>query len=256
LPAFVQARWTSDYLPTLYAGIGSAEKPWELPGGDIGFIQEVFDYVYPGSEYRVRSGCPVYVKRSSFGRRAITVVDAFFQTEKYVGKPEKIAKYAKRALRDDGPGLWEVAAPSGVERGDPRYRVPEGIFLSDHVTNVFAPFAKSAAGTMHTWGPLRGGLAMTAAGLERSWMRYTTGFKVDDGSKFSREQVSELVDDYGGSVASLSTRRWRLITDKCRVKNTEEAAVPVSALTMSANRRNLFLPSSPTVVGTADSDSD
>lgn len=67
IPAYALARWATDYLPTLYAAWGALKcHPWEFPGGEIPWIQAVFDRVYPSSGYEVRVGCPVYTKVSHF----------------------------------------------------------------------------------------------------------------------------------------------------------------------------------------------
>ncbi|KAJ7446242.1 hypothetical protein B0H11DRAFT_2421105 [Mycena galericulata] len=253
IPNYAQARWVSDYLPTLAAKLGTLENMWDLPQGDVDFVQGVWDRVYPLSGYKVTLGCPVYLKakdrindrRSFFGKRGLAVVDAFFQQKEFVGNTKMIARYAKYALRDDGPCIWGTPAPAGVKRGEPGYTTPEDVFTSDHVVNVFAPFIKATAGTVYNYGYFRGGLAMTLTGLERAFIMYLTGTKVNDGSPFSREQVSTLVGDYYKSVDSLSNRRWKLIMDKCRAKNLEDVAVPLSASTMESNRHQLFTPSSP-----------
>jgi hypothetical protein len=52
-------------------------------------------------------------KHSYFGRRGNTVPDTFFVTQDYIGNPKKIAKYAKYALRDDGPSVWDIPPPKG-----------------------------------------------------------------------------------------------------------------------------------------------
>jgi hypothetical protein len=68
IPDYAQARWTADFLPTLYSKLGAVEgnNPWDLPGGDVQWIQEVYDRVYPNSGYKITLGCPVFAKvRSS-----------------------------------------------------------------------------------------------------------------------------------------------------------------------------------------------
>lgn len=62
-------------------------------------------------------------KRSSFGMRGKSVPDAFLATADYIGNPKQIAKYAKYALRDDGPNIWGTPAPQGLRRGEPGYTV-------------------------------------------------------------------------------------------------------------------------------------
>ncbi|KAJ7102681.1 hypothetical protein C8R43DRAFT_1141157 [Mycena crocata] len=249
IPAYAQARWATEFLPTIGADLGTQGNQWELPGGDLAFLQRNFNRVYPGSNYKITLGCPgkdqINDKRSWHGKRAMLMVDTFFATAEFAGNPKKIAPYARFALRHDGPSIWEVPAPMGVKKGDHNYLAPDGIFTSTFIINLFALWVKSISGSVYEAGYQRGALAMVLTGLERAWMKYTTGAKVDDGSKFSRDLVGTLVDDYFKSVQNLSQRRWRLIMDKVRAKNLEDVAVPVSASTMEANRHNLFIPSSP-----------
>jgi hypothetical protein len=59
LPVFARTTWVTRFLPTLYHCLGSADQPWELADGDNGMvqtIQEVLDYAYPGSGYKVKHG--------------------------------------------------------------------------------------------------------------------------------------------------------------------------------------------------------
>ncbi|KAJ6609184.1 hypothetical protein B0H10DRAFT_1668019, partial [Mycena sp. CBHHK59/15] len=243
------ARWTTDFLPTLYCKLGATDSnPWDLPGGDVQFIQEVWDDVYPNSGYKVTLGCPakdrLNDKHSFFGRRGETVVAAKFLTEEFIGNPKKIGKYAKYALRDDGPGIWGTPTPANVKRGEPGYTEPEGVFTADPVIAVYAPFVKSTAGSVRDFGFTGTALALSLAGLERAWLKRITGSKVDDGTPFSREQVSGLVEDYSKSVGKLTPRRWKLILDKCDAYNLADAPLPVSASTMETNRHQLFIPSS------------
>jgi hypothetical protein len=59
LPEFVRAAWKSKFLPTLYAYLGSLERPWDLSEGlggsdDVKVIQMLIDIVYPQSGYKVK----------------------------------------------------------------------------------------------------------------------------------------------------------------------------------------------------------
>jgi hypothetical protein len=63
LPQFVRSAWASQFLPTLYAYLGSLEKPWELaePGSDeVQTIQMLVDLVYPQSGYKVQLNDKIY----------------------------------------------------------------------------------------------------------------------------------------------------------------------------------------------------
>lgn len=148
IPTYAQARWIPNFLPTLYSNFGTLPNPWDLPGGDVAYVQKIYDEVYPTSGYLVALGCPVYNKvssrydlgtlsnlfypqvkdrmnsrRSLFGTRGQTVVDNYFQTKEFQGNPKLVAKYAKWALRDDGAGIWGKPSPMGIKRGEPGYTV-------------------------------------------------------------------------------------------------------------------------------------
>ncbi|KAJ7150480.1 hypothetical protein C8R43DRAFT_951454 [Mycena crocata] len=243
IPAYAQARWATEFLPTVGADLGTLPNQWDLPGGDVAFLQRNYYRVYSNSQYRGKDR--IYDKRAWPGRRANTMVDVYFSTAEYIGHPKKIARYAKYALRHDGPSVWEVPAPMGVKKGDVNYIAPDGVFTSVFIINTFGPWIKSISGSVYNTGYQRGALAMVLTVLERVWMRYTTSYKVDDGSKFSCELVGTLVDDYYRSVEKLSERWWGLIMAKVRAKNLEDVAVPLSASTMEANRHSLFTPSRP-----------
>ena len=65
LPEFTRSTWTSHFLLTLYAYLGSLEKPWELskPGSDeVKVIQMLLDIVYPQSGYKVKLNDWIYAK--------------------------------------------------------------------------------------------------------------------------------------------------------------------------------------------------
>jgi hypothetical protein len=63
LPKFARSAWVTRFLPTLYAYLGSLNKPWELsePGSDeVQTIQMLIDIVYPQSGYKVQLNDKIY----------------------------------------------------------------------------------------------------------------------------------------------------------------------------------------------------
>jgi hypothetical protein len=63
VPEFCRATWSTRFLPTIYHRLGVAPKPWELADGEAGMvevIQEVLDYVYPGTTYTVKHGDKIF----------------------------------------------------------------------------------------------------------------------------------------------------------------------------------------------------
>jgi hypothetical protein len=72
LPVFTRAAWATRFLPTLYHCLGAADKPWVLADGEDGMvqtIQEVLDYAYPSSGYKVKHGDKIFTMVS----RSLTV---------------------------------------------------------------------------------------------------------------------------------------------------------------------------------------
>jgi hypothetical protein len=69
LPDFDKARWVTSFLPTLYARLASALNPWRpynVRSDLVDTVQEVVDFVYPGSGYEVKLGDKIYTMVSMF----------------------------------------------------------------------------------------------------------------------------------------------------------------------------------------------
>jgi hypothetical protein len=63
LPEFARVKWSTSFLPTLYACLGSASNPWKLyeeGSSMVDTIQGVLDMVYPNSGYRVKLGDRIF----------------------------------------------------------------------------------------------------------------------------------------------------------------------------------------------------
>lgn len=63
LPMFTRAKWSTSFLPTLYACLGAASNPWKLykdGSSMVDTIQEILDMVYPNSGYRVKLGDKIF----------------------------------------------------------------------------------------------------------------------------------------------------------------------------------------------------
>jgi hypothetical protein len=71
LPAFARVKWSTSFLPTLYACLGSSSSPWKLyedGSSMVDTIQGILDMVYPNSGYRVKLGDKIF----SMVRMALT----------------------------------------------------------------------------------------------------------------------------------------------------------------------------------------
>jgi len=222
-------------------------------------------------------------KHTYFGVAALKIVTAFFSTEKYAGKPKAIAKYAEWATRSDGPGVWGTPTPIGcvVPEDHPDYVVRYGsslqlliapnvhhfrnrkIYSNRHSSLNLLPLssngAKLHAMTMVTskelslwqlqayvqflsWFLAR--LNTILFQIERAFKMHLSGECVDVG-KFSRELVSDMIDDYMANAEILSERRWAKLMGLCGAPIVKVQLPTPSAPSMQKKRRTLYIPSSP-----------
>jgi len=154
VPAFIEKKWLSKVLPTLYHCFFASKDSFGAfaKGSDklLDNVKGILELVFPNHTYEVRHSSKVVQnvslilhsyrhplltpwqvydriteKRSQFGRNALTVVDAFFQDSKYHGKPEKIQRYAQWALQPNGPALFLKPTPieNNAEQGEVGYIV-------------------------------------------------------------------------------------------------------------------------------------
>ena len=92
---------------------------------------------------------------------------------------------------------------------------------------------------------------MLACQIERGFLMYTTGARVDMGL-FSRDVVGTIAGEYAYTASLLSKRRWKKITKLCDAYSTEEkTTLKVHA---ALNRRTLYEPSSPIKESDCDSE--
>ena len=213
LPEFAQSTWSTSFLPMLYSRLGSAPNPFLIDTDMVNAVQEVVDIVYPGSDYQVRvndriftlvSLLPLYLvssdqrvfqakdrlnkKRTYFGRQGLKIVTEFFQGEAYANKPTEIAKYAKWAVRGNGPALFGKPTPINctLKKGEDGYIVSpdflcfvpsthdipsqeeDDIFESKFIIQLLALFLRSGQGSCHDYGHPVGALGMAAAGVRCS----------------------------------------------------------------------------------------
>jgi hypothetical protein len=83
---------------------------------------------------------------------------------------------------------------------------------------------------------------MLACQIERGFLMYTTGARVDMGL-FSQDVVGTIAGEYAYTASLLSKRRWKKITKLCGAYSAEEKTnLKVHA---ALNRCTLYEPSSP-----------
>ncbi|KAJ7473659.1 hypothetical protein B0H11DRAFT_2236488 [Mycena galericulata] len=253
IPPFINGLWRSHLIPTLNARLGSSHKPWEE--GDLQSIQDVFNVVYPGYKLTISSQVftkardRVYDRRTWFGGQATEIVFSFFQEDQFTDAKDPhvaIAAYANYALRPDGPMLWKEPAPENLAPTDDGYTKPGGLFESLFMISLMSSFVKHIGGSSKNYGHLYGAIGLAAAALERAFSMFTTGELVVNETQFSRENVSDIVNDYISTAERLSDRRWDSIMEAYGASLKKKAAVmSVNASSMQSKRRDLYVPSSP-----------
>ncbi|KAH9970817.1 hypothetical protein BJV74DRAFT_718903, partial [Russula compacta] len=162
------AKWSTSFLPTLYARLRSSSNPWkpyEDGSSMLDMIQGILDMVYPNSGYRAKDH--LNEKQTYFGHEAIKIVTAFFRTEKFAGRCSAIAEYANWATCSDSPGLWGSPTPIDciVPQNHPDYVKPDDLFESVFVVDLISPFIKWCEGSCHDYSHLKGAFAMASAGV-------------------------------------------------------------------------------------------
>ncbi|KAJ7830856.1 hypothetical protein B0H13DRAFT_1915718 [Mycena leptocephala] len=256
LPEFVRNSWCTRFLPTWYHYIGTRKSGWDICelGDEVRVVQLVLDVVHPGSGYRVRKGCPIFVtamarlsdKRHLIGVQTAKLVDAFFSTVEYADKPKKIAKYANYAIEDNGPAWYEEPAPRGLVHGVPGYTTPTGLFRSEFCLVPLSAFIKSTAKSKGEFGNrFVHAAAMICAGLERAFNQYITGVKVLNG-KFSKGRVGEYVVAFTKSACRLEDWRWTKIMKCCiSLMQADNGHLISASAAMNVDRGAMILGSSP-----------
>ncbi|KAF8496231.1 hypothetical protein F5888DRAFT_1615004, partial [Russula emetica] len=108
----------------------------------------------------------LHEKRAFFGREAIKIVSDFFKDDAYANKPKATAKYAKWAIRGNGPALFGKPTPVEcmIPKGTNGYE-PDGIFESTFIIQLLSQYLKWCTGSCHDYGHPIGVLSMAAAGV-------------------------------------------------------------------------------------------
>ncbi|KAJ7629897.1 hypothetical protein B0H17DRAFT_1218013 [Mycena rosella] len=233
LPEFTRSGWVTVFIPTWYHFIGTGPG-WEFCalGDEVQTIQKIVDVVFPGTTWKVKKHDPIYTSAMSrLGDKRHQIGSATMKI------PKKIARYAKYAIDEHGPGWYEIPAPRNQEYlpGVPGWIPPSGLFRREFGTHYI------------------GAAAMIGAGLERAFNQYTTGVKVPNGS-FSYEHVGDYVEGFAKSARGHEAFRWKKIMAACSSRIRAQAGPLISASSsMNLNRGALYPGSSP-VKGSDDDD--
>lgn len=312
MPHFARPGWKTAFLPTAYAKLGSSTNPFQaFTKGPhvVKDLQVLVDLVYGDSGHKLvwpeematrvrflhRVLFTMLTKtqaidrlnemRSKFGARAIKIVDKWFETPgtPYYLKPAEISKYARWAVRQNGPAIFAFPTPEDctVSTNHPNYVVcfyfklhttttdatqaAQGIFESNFVLDVMSAFRDSIENAVGDRERPTGALALTGAAvshshfccnpramliyaslqLERAFGLWDTGYrKTEDVKQFSSEHSGKAVGEYVFTLGLLSDRRWGSIMEKV-FPPTEDEPISAGPSSLAENRRNLYIPSSP-----------
>lgn len=258
LPQFVQAEWTTRFLPTLYHCLFASDDPFSLfsKGPDlVNTVQKVLNLVYPGTKYKVVWGsklCQLAYdrlcdKRSIIGRKSINVIKAFFAQAEYHRNPTAIGRYVRWATRQDGPALWEGPSPPQYTEEDPGYKPPRGLFQSKFIIDVATPLLQYLNTSQGNFGRPKALFALTAAAVERAFLSFSTGAFIKPSGDFSQEHIGHLVADYMANFETFSERRWSELMTACgfAIESQKVKKVNPGASSLQKSRRVLYVPSSP-----------
>ncbi|KAJ7800646.1 hypothetical protein B0H14DRAFT_3490504 [Mycena olivaceomarginata] len=257
LPEFARNGWVTCFLPTWYHYIGTRGiNGWDvsLLGEEVVAIQQVLDLAYVGTTYQVKKGCPIYTtamarlgdKRHLIGASTKKMVQAFFESPEYVGKPEKIARYAMWALQDTGPGWYEVPLARGVQYS--AENIPTGLFRSHFCLVPLTAFVKTTSRSKGDFGNrFVTAAAMICAGLERGFNQFVTGVMVPNGD-FSKGRVGEYAKAFTKIALQVEDFRWTKIARCCIAQmqaDGDGGHLLSASASMNVNRGAMALGSSP-----------
>ncbi|KAG5636034.1 hypothetical protein H0H81_009334 [Sphagnurus paluster] len=263
IPQFIEEKWVTSFLPTLYHCILSNDDPFGnfLGGNALPTIRLVFKTVFPDSNYEVIFRGRVYEKayergmdlRARIARSAITVVTKHFAQDEFKDNPAAITKYVKWAVRDDGPMLFRVPAAQFPVAGTPSKAVD--LFQSSFIVEVVKPVLKGLRGSKgyKLFSEPKAAFALAAAAVERAFLCFRSGKFKKPSKPFGNEAVGNSVQEYMENFKDFSQRRWTQLLDACKPDDdlddeVIEVSAPVPIPTMSTldgKRRKLYVASSP-----------
>ncbi|KAJ7809239.1 hypothetical protein B0H14DRAFT_3481614 [Mycena olivaceomarginata] len=137
------------------------------------------------------------------------MVQAFFESPEYVGKPEKIARYAmwhcriqaRFGMKFPSPGVFSI--------------IPTGLFRSHFCLVPLTAFVKTTSRSKGDFGNrFVTAAAMICAGLERGFNQFVTGVMVPNGD-FSKGRVGEYAKAFTKIALQVENFRWTKIARCC-----------------------------------------
>ncbi|KAJ7876972.1 hypothetical protein B0H13DRAFT_2547937 [Mycena leptocephala] len=256
LPAFVADKWATKFMPMLHRALKDSDTPWELGVQNdytLKTVQKITDNVCPGNTYTVKWNDPIVHRASqrlsercsTVGTNTVEVVAKYIATnDTEYSTRQEIQAYARYALNRRRQALFKTPTPLKrlpvVDKRDPKYVKPKGLFESEFIIAVAAPLLK-VGGSKFPYGAI--GLA--AAAVERAWYKHLAS--TEDAAKFSKEKTGAAVDGYVATAHKLSENAWQRIIDPCNEHTAQamETIVDDIYLSLDGLREDLYQPSSP-----------
>ncbi|KAK1234207.1 hypothetical protein PQX77_002591 [Marasmius sp. AFHP31] len=227
-------------------------------------VQDVFDHVYPGTNYKVGGGTKEPVFEAAYNRAsgikntiaaaAVQRVNKEFKKTEFRNNPEAIVSYAKYAFQGDGPMIYQSPTPrdSPALPGSPGYQAPSGIFESDLLVDVMRTQIPGLDRSAAPYGRPVGGLAMACAALRRAFQdRITSKGTSEKPSKpFNEEGYCTVVLTYTKQISGLRVNgsTWQHLMERYgagTLMNQVAGSSKAADENYEAYNGPLFIPPSP-----------
>ncbi|KAJ7469897.1 hypothetical protein B0H11DRAFT_2323047 [Mycena galericulata] len=273
LPALVGGTWDSRFLPAAYDALYRSWEPMTFAAkGEtaasekvaVNAIQDILDEVHPGNTLKLVWGdqiCKRVInrireRRSLIGQTALENVNAFFRTKHFLEQPGVIRKYARYAVRPDGPGFFKEPTPENCPP-NPRaegYIKPTGYLESPLMIQTVSVFLKNneyhlpkqkADGTYDFSGLPAGLFGIAAAGVERALTAYTVNGICGTVPKFTRAAAGTAILAYMSNIDRFTVSRWESLLTAAGNAPTSSDVAETSEAVLDGLREYAYVASSP-----------
>ncbi|KAJ7771417.1 hypothetical protein DFH07DRAFT_953585 [Mycena maculata] len=250
LLALVGGTWDSHFLPATYNALYRSRElmTFAAKGNTLKVIWG--DQICKRVVNRIRE------RRSLIGQTALENANAFFRTKHFLEQPGVIRKYARYAVRPDGPGFFKEPTPENCPP-NPRaegYIKPTGYLESPLIIQTVSVFLKNheyhlpkhkADGTYDFSGLPAGLFAMAVGGVERALTVYTDNGICSTVPKFTGAAAGTAILVYMSNIERFTVSQWEsLLTAAGNAPTSSDAAETLEAA-LDGLREYAYVASSP-----------
>ncbi|KAK1223203.1 hypothetical protein PQX77_013926 [Marasmius sp. AFHP31] len=265
LPPWVMTKWDI-FLATFKHRVLASTDPMVEFKKDATkltpIVQQVFDMVYPGTNYKV-GGKKEPVFQAAYNRAsgiknaiataAVSQVNKEFKKAAYKDKPEAIISFAKHALQAHGPLIYKSPTPMNGSAlpGTPGYQEPVGVFESHFLVEIMKTQIPSLDLSAAQYGHPIGGLAMACAALRRAFKDRVTsnGLSNKPMDRFDEDSYQTVVVAYVKQVSNLRTNgsTWQHLMEQYGAGTSHKQPAVGNVVDDDLDRFDepLFIPPSP-----------